>query len=128
MLTYAAMAVLVSVAALTLRSLGKSYSTAVVMAGTVLLCLTGVRLLEPIIQEITAWGEWFADGGEMLDIILSLTGTALVSDAACSLCRQAGEEELAQACAWIAKIILLGMALPVLLDLLEFLHGSFLLS
>jgi len=119
MFAYLGLAAAACVAAILLRPLGKPYGILVSLAAGIAILSAGLALLPGIVTEIKSWSSLLGDGADAVGYCLKLAGTALLTETACGLCRQAEEEELAKKCAFTGRVVLLSMALPALRSLLE---------
>ena len=113
----------VALAALTLCLVLKKHSP---MASMAVAASAGVILVlmvwEPVTQligTVESLGSQAALPDEYTALILKVMGMALACELASSLCREAGEEGLSRKVEFASHVLLLSMAMPVLLAVVE---------
>jgi len=123
MVKYAAVTLILCVAVFLLRPLGKPYAMAVGTVGLVVLILGALSILGSTLESFQSIISVQEGQESPFQLVFSLTGTALITQSACSICRQTGEEELAKACSFVGRTVLIAMTLPVLWEYLDWLRS-----
>lgn len=89
--------------------------------------LAALSLILPELKGAAELMEMLADGsgmgGDSLSVLIRSTGIALIAEAGAQICRDADEQALAGRIELAARVVLLGMAAPLLTALMQDLTG-----
>ena len=88
------------------------------MAGIILFFLVEDKLTG-IINLLTNLGNQASINKEFIVILLKITGIALLTEFAVSVCKDSGEAAIASKIDFGGKIIMIGLSLPIIASLLE---------
>lgn len=89
-----------------------------IIAGILILILS-IQKMEGIITLIQSISEKSGVNGKFLSIILKITGIAILSEFAISICKDAGESAIASKVEIGSKVIIIWMSIPIISSLLE---------
>ena len=106
-------AVIVAVLAFVFKELKKEYAAVLVVAGGIFVTLWGLAQVLPVInylREITGAGE----AAEYFSVILRVLGISFLVQVGSDICRDLGEEGIAEKVEFAGKAAVLVAALPVL--------------
>ncbi len=88
------------------------------IAGAIIIFFTFEKL-SGIILLIKSISEKIKINGDFLKIILKITGIAILSEFAVSICKDAGESSISSKIEFGSKIIIISMSIPIISNLLE---------
>lgn len=123
----AALAVVCTVLTVTVRKETKELGLLLSLAGCVLLVGLTWKFLTPILEFLRRLTRLSNLSGDMVGILLKITGVSLLGEAACSVCEDAGESTLGRITKVCAGTTVLYLSLPLfqgVLDLVEGLLGG----
>ena len=89
-----------------------------IIAGILILMLS-IQKMEGIITLIQSISEKSGVNGNFLSIILKITGIAILSEFAISICKDSGESAIASKVEIGSKVIIIWMSIPIISSLLE---------
>jgi len=89
-----------------------------IIAG-ILILLISMQKMEAIITLIQNISEKAGVNGKFLSILLKITGIAILSEFAISICRDSGESAIASKVEMGSKVIIISMSIPIISSLLE---------
>lgn len=123
----AALAVVGAILAVVVRKETKELGILLVLGSVVALFLLVWTFLEPVVDFARRLNRMTGLSGDMIGIMLKATGVALLSEIACSVCEDAGEQALGKITKICASVTILYLSLPLfqaVLGLIEdLLHG-----
>lgn len=121
------MAVVAAILAVVVRKETKELGILLVLGSVVALFLLVWAFLEPVVDFARRLNRMTGLSGDMIGIMLKATGVALLSEIACSVCEDAGEQALGKTTKICASVTILYLSLPLfqsVLSLIEdLLHG-----
>lgn len=100
-----------------LKDVKKEFSIYAVIIGTSIILFLSMDVLKEIINFIE--GLTKNVNGEFIKILLKMTGIALLTEYAVSLCKDSGENAIATKIDLGGKIILISLSIPVISSTLE---------
>ena len=100
-----------------LKDVKKEFSIYAVIIGTSIILFLSMDLLKEIINFIE--GLTKNVNGEFIKILLKMTGIAILTEYAVSLCKDSGESAIATKIDLGGKIILISLSIPVISSTLE---------
>jgi len=89
-----------------------------IIAG-ILILLISVQKMQGVITLIQNISERAGINGKFLSIILKITGIAILSEFAVSICKDSGESAIASKVEMGSKVIIISMSIPIITTLLE---------
>lgn len=89
-----------------------------IIAGIFILVIA-FQKMEGVITLIQSISEKAGVNGKFLSIILKITGIAIISEFAISLCKDSGESAIASKLEIGSKVIIISMSIPIISSLLE---------
>jgi len=89
-----------------------------IIAGMLIL-LIAIQKMEGIITLIQSISEKSGLNGKFLSILLKITGIAILSEFAISICKDSGESAIASKIEMGSKVIIISMSIPIITSLLE---------
>ncbi len=89
-----------------------------IIAG-ILILLISMQKMEAIVTLIRTISEKAGVNGKFLSIILKITGIAILSEFAISICKDSGESAIASKVEIGSKVIIISMSIPIISSLLE---------
>ena len=89
-----------------------------IIAG-ILILIISMQKMQGIITLIQSISEKAGLNGKFLSIILKITGIAILSEFAISICKDSGETAIASKVEIGSKVIIISMSLPIINSLLE---------
>ena len=89
-----------------------------IIAGVIILIMS-IQKMEEIITLIRSISEKAGVNGKFLSIILKITGIAILSEFAISICKDSGESAIASKVEMGSKVIIIWMSIPIISSLLE---------
>lgn len=113
-------AVICAVLIVLLRSHRPEQAMILSMAAVIILLFVILDLMEPVLQEIRQLMELFTLGAQQGELLLKSLGLCLLTQIAADLCRDAGENALAQNVELAGKTAILVLCLPLFRQLLVF--------
>ena len=78
-----------------------------------------IQKLEPVITLIRNISEKAGVNGEFLTILLKITGIAILTEFAVSVCKDSGESAIASKIELGSKVVIISMSIPIISSLLE---------
>lgn len=100
-----------------LKDVKKEFSIYAVIIGTSIILFLSMNVLKEIINFIE--GLTKNVNGEFIKILLKMTGIAILTEYAVSLCKDSGESAIATKIDLGGKIILISLSIPVISSTLE---------
>ena len=88
------------------------------IAGAIILLLVMNRL-SGIINLLTNLSSKISNGNAFLEILIKITGIALLTEFAVSICKDSGESSIANKIDLGGKVIIISMSIPIISSLLE---------
>ncbi len=88
------------------------------MAGVIIILMV-VNKLTGIINLLTALSDKASINKEFLEILLKITGIAILTEFAVSICKDLGESSIANKVDLGGKIIIISISIPIISSLLE---------
>ena len=116
-LTITGIAVLGAFLSLLLRRLNRESAILCAIAGGLLALLFALNQLNGALAALKSWAADAGMTGETLQTLLRILSTALIIELAAQLCRDTGEDGLAQKALLAGQWILLSMAVPQLIQI-----------
>ncbi|MBR1586529.1 MAG: hypothetical protein IJ662_13395 [Clostridia bacterium] len=113
----AGFAVLAALAAFTLRAAHRQAGAAVALAAGVMLFFFAVTRVRSAVEAIEAMAGQAGVGQDTARLLLKLLGMAYVTEFACQVCRDAGEEGLGDKAALCGKMLLMLETLPLIREI-----------
>ena len=89
-----------------------------IIAG-ILILIMSIQKMEGIITLIQLISKKAGVNGEFLSILLKITGIAIISEFAISICKDSGESAIASKVEMGSKVIIIWMSIPIISSLLE---------
>ena len=89
-----------------------------IIAGIIILIMS-IQKMEGIITLIQSISKKAGVNGEFLTILLKITGIAIISEFAISICKDSGESAMASKVEMGSKVIIIWMSIPIISSLLE---------
>ena len=89
-----------------------------IIAG-ILILIMAIQKMEGIITLIQSISDKAGVNGKFLSIILKITGIAILSEFAISICKDSGESAIASKVEIGSKVIIISMSIPIIGSLLE---------
>ena len=89
-----------------------------IMSG-ILILLISLQKMGNIIRLIQGISEEAGINGKFLSIILKITGIAILTEFAVSVCKDSGETSIANKIELGSKVIVISMSIPIITSLLE---------
>lgn len=89
-----------------------------ILAGIAILLISIYRL-EEVIELIQSISQKTAINNKFLSILLKITGIAILSEFAVSICKDSGESAIASKIEIGSKIIIISMSIPIISSMLE---------
>ena len=89
-----------------------------IIAGIAIL-LISLQKLETIISLIQSVADKSGVNGKFLSILLKITGIAILTEFAVSICKDSGESAIASKIEIGSKVIIISMSIPIISSLLE---------
>ncbi len=89
-----------------------------ILAGIAILLISIYRL-EEVIELIQSISQKTAINNKFLSILLKITGIAVLSEFAVSICKDSGESAIASKIEIGSKIIIISMSIPIISSMLE---------
>ena len=89
-----------------------------IIAGVIILCLA-LDKVTGIITLLTNLSKKTGINSEYLSILLKITGIAILTEFAVSICKDAGESAIASKIDFGGKVIVISMSIPIISALLE---------
>ena len=89
-----------------------------IIAGIIIL-LISLQKMEAIVNLIQSISEKAGINGEFLSILLKITGIAILTEFAVSVCKDSGESAIASKIEIGSKVIIISMSIPIISSLLE---------
>ena len=123
----AALAVVCTVLTVAVRKETKELGLLLSLAGCVLLVGLTWEFLTPVLEFLRRLTRLSGLSGELVGILLKITGVSLLGEAACSVCEDAGESTLGKITKFCTGTTVLYLSLPLfqgVLDLVEDLLGG----
>ena len=111
------LAVLSALIALILRRADRSMGAVVVICSGLMLLLGGISHLRTAANAIQQLSVQARLDNETASRLMKMLGITCITEWAAQLCRDAGEEGLAQKTAMAGKFLLLSMTIPMLLEI-----------
>ena len=103
---------------LLLRSLRAELALPARIASVLLLCGAAIALYLPIVERMRALFS-LAEGGDLATPVLRATGIALIAEMTASVCRDLGENSVAEGVLLFGKLEILVLCLPLIDAVLE---------
>ena len=100
-----------------LKDINKEYSLYAVILGTSLILFISFESLKNIIYFIQNIGKNFQS--DYIKILLKMTGIAILTEYAVSLCKDSGENAIASKIDFAGKITLVSLSIPVISSTLD---------
>lgn len=88
------------------------------IAGTIIIFMVFDKV-SAIVNMLTALSKKSGINGEYLSILLKITGIAILTEFAVSICKDSGETAIASKVDFGGKIIIISMSVPIISALLE---------
>ena len=95
------------------------YAVYISLIAGVLIILLAVDKLTGIVELLTALSEKASINKEFLEILLKITGIAILTEFAVSICKDLGESAIANKVDLGGKIIIVSISIPIMSNLLE---------
>lgn len=89
-----------------------------IIAG-ILILLISLQKMADVISLIQSISEKSGINGEFLSILLKITGIAILTEFAVSVCKDSGEGAIASKIELGSKVIIISMSIPIIASLLE---------
>lgn len=89
-----------------------------IMAG-VLILLISLEKMGEIVTLIQSISEKAGINGKFLSILLKITGIAILTEFAVSVCKDSGESAIASKIEMGSKVVIISMSIPIISSLLE---------
>lgn len=87
-----------------------------------MLCVSAARYFSPVMELIGRLRDLAGVSGQMLSILIKAAGIGLLSELACLICADAGENALGKAVQFLSNGVILWISLPLMEQLLEILQ------
>lgn len=89
-----------------------------IVAG-ILILIISLQKMGVIVSLIKSISEKAGINGEFLEILLKITGIAILTEFAVSICKDSGESAIASKIEMGSKVIIISMSIPIISSLLE---------
>ena len=89
-----------------------------IVAG-ILILMISLQKMGVIVSLIKSISEKAGINGEFLEILLKITGIAILTEFAVSICKDSGESAIASKIEMGSKVIIISMSIPIISSLLE---------
>lgn len=89
-----------------------------IVAG-ILILMISLQKMGIIVSLIKSISEKAGINGEFLEILLKITGIAILTEFAVSICKDSGESAIASKIEMGSKVIIISMSIPIISSLLE---------
>ena len=89
-----------------------------IVAG-ILILMISLQKMGVIVSLIKSISEKAGINGEFLEILLKITGIAILTEFAVSICKDSGESAIASKIEMGSKVIIISMSVPIISSLLE---------
>ena len=115
----AALAVIAAILAVLLKKYRPEIALQVSIAAGLLILFAVIEQVTGIMESILGIAESFGLATSYLNIIFKVIGISYIAQFAAQTCRDAGEGAIAEKVELAAKILLLTLALPIVMELLQ---------
>lgn len=92
------------------------------IAGAIILVMV-IDKISAIINLLTSISNKGGMNSEFLNILLKITGIAILTEYAVSICKDAGETAIASKIDFGGKIVIISISIPIIVSLLELIVG-----
>lgn len=93
-----------------------------IIAGVLILMLA-IEKMGEVVSLIQGISEKAGINGKFLSILLKITGIAILTEFAVSVCKDSGESSIASKIEMGSKVIIISMSVPIISSLLELMLG-----
>lgn len=87
-----------------------------------MLCASAARYFRPVMDLIAQLRDLAGISGQMLSILVKAAGIGLLSELACLICSDAGENALGKAVQFLSNGVILWISIPLMEQLLQILQ------
>lgn len=104
---------------LSLGNVAKEMASLLTVAVCAMVCLTGLRYFREVtefIRELTVIGQL---NGDLIEILLKITGIGIISELAALICADSGSSSLGKSLQLLGSLLILWLSLPVFTVVLE---------
>ena len=113
-----AVALIAAVSGVVVKQIKNELSFAVKTAGVILIFGVAMTMLAPLLESIEELSD--IGGTEYVDIMLRALGIALISQITSGICRDCGDESVAGAVEFTAKLEILILCVPLISMIIEY--------
>lgn len=118
-----ALAIIATVFCVLIRSYKPEMALQISIAAGILLLLTAIEQITGISKAISTMAEEYGINITYITIILKAIGIAYLTQFTAQICRDAGESAIAGKVELIGRVLILAMALPLVMVLLEMIQS-----
>jgi stage III sporulation protein AD len=118
-----AFAVIAAVFCIIIRSYKPEMALQISIAAGILLLLTAIEQITGISKAISSMAEGYGINITYITVILKAIGIAYLTQFAAHICRDAGEGSIAGKVELVGRVLILAMALPLIMVLLEMIQS-----
>ena len=102
-----------------LKQYKPEYALYVSIIAGILILVISLQKMGAIVNLIQSISEKAGINGEFLSILLKITGIAILTEFAVSVCKDSGESAIASKIEMGSKVIIISMSIPIISSLLE---------
>ncbi len=122
-LRVAGFALAAALLAMTVRTTRKEAGAAVALAAGLMLFFAAITQLTTVAQALRTLSERAGLGDGTLKLLMKMLGIAYVTEFAVQACKDVGEEGIAAKASLCGKLMLVGLTLPMLLEIADLVLG-----
>lgn len=118
-----AIGVLGAVLSITLKKQSPQIAVLIAITASVLIFLMVLPMLTETVQLLTRLGEMAGAGAAYIGVGIRVIGVAYMTELGASVCSDAGESAIASKIDLAGRVIILVMAMPIIVDILQIVMG-----